>query len=257
MTFPILTILSRSKHGMKQRQAIASYDVPERIASYDRDMDVMHPNRHRMVRVALELLPFERDRDFLALDLGSGTGFFTQRLLEAFPNARVIAVDGARSMVEAAAERLGPLARSVDFRTGDFRDLGRLLKPGETGAAVISAYALHHIDHDAKVAVVRRCLEFLEPGGWFLNADLVVAESERLEERIQELRVAGIVRRAGSDPRFNESTRVRAFLDDLEAKEGDQPLPLTEDLEVLRRAGLEHVGVFWSEHREAVTGGVK
>ncbi len=244
--------------GLTRQPSIASYDVPERIASYDRDMDVMHPNRHQMVRVALDLLPFERQREFLALDLGTGTGFFAQRLLEEFPNARVIAVDGAPSMIETATERLGPLARSVDFRTGDFRDLDRLLKPEEKGAAVISAYALHHVDHDAKVEIVRHCLDFLEPCGWFLNADLVVAESEQLESRIQELRVAGIVHRAGpDDPRFNDPLRVRAFLDDLEAKEGDQPLSLAGDLEVLRQAGLRHAGVFWSEHREAVTGGRK
>ncbi len=218
----------------------------------------MHPNRHRMVRVALDLLPFESQREFLALDLGSGTGFFTQRLLEKFPNARVIAVDGARSIVEAATERLGPQARRVDFRTGDFRALDRLLKPEENVAAVVSAYALHHVTHAAKVAIIRRCLEFLEPGGWFLNADLIVAESEHLETRIQELRVAGIVQRAGpDDPRFNDPVRVRAFLDNLEAQEGDQPLTLVEDLAILREAGLRHAGVFWAEHREAVTGGVR
>ncbi len=238
-------------------QGIAAYDVPERIASYDRDMDIMHPNRHKMVQVALDLLPFERERDFLALDVGSGTGFFTQRLLEAFSNARVIAVDGAPSMTETATERLGPMAARVEFRTGDFRDLGALLEPGERGLAVISAYALHHVDRDEKVGVIRSCLEFLEPGGWFLNADLIVAESEALEARIQELRVAGIVRRAGDDARFNDPVRVRAFLDDLEANEGDQPLTLAEDLEVLGKAGVEHSGVFWTEHREAVTGGFK
>ena len=71
------------------------------------------------------------------------------------------------------------------------------------------------------------------------------------------MRVEGIVHRAGSDSRFDDPVKVRAFLDDLEANEGDQPLPLVEDLEILREAGLENASVFWAEHREAVTGGVK
>lgn len=49
---------------MAQGQGIAAYDIPERIASYDRDMDVMHPNRHKMVQVALDLLPFENPQGF-------------------------------------------------------------------------------------------------------------------------------------------------------------------------------------------------
>jgi len=38
-------------------KAIAAYDVPERIARYDLDMDVMHPNRHPMADVICRVLP--------------------------------------------------------------------------------------------------------------------------------------------------------------------------------------------------------
>jgi hypothetical protein len=40
----------------------------------------------------------------------------------------------------------------------------------------------------------------------------------------------------------------------MEAREGDQPLPLAEDLALAREAGLR-VEVFWKEYREAVWGG--
>ena len=36
--------------------SIAAYELPVRVASYDADMDAMHPNRHKMVSVALEKL---------------------------------------------------------------------------------------------------------------------------------------------------------------------------------------------------------
>jgi tRNA (cmo5U34)-methyltransferase len=170
----------------------------------------------------------------------------------------VIAIDGAPTMVKVAAQRLGPAKERVEFRVGDFRDLDLLLVPGDCGQLVISSYALHHLDPVAKANVVRRCANFLKPGGWFVNADCIVGATGRLEQRYQELRVDGVVRRAdASDPRFGDAARVRAFLDDLEEVEGDQPLPLARDLEILRAAGLRDVDVFWLEHREAVTGGVK
>jgi hypothetical protein len=98
----------------------------------------------------------------------------------------------------------------------------------------------------------------LQPGGWFLNADLIVAEDPAVERRLQEIRVAGIVERAsGKKERFGDMASTRQTLDELEAKEGDQPITLLEDLRVLQEAGLRKPAVFWLEHREAVTGGVK
>jgi ubiquinone/menaquinone biosynthesis C-methylase UbiE len=237
---------------------IAAYDVPERIASYEADMDIMHPNRHKMVQIAVGILPFDRREALRVLDLGSGTGFFTKRLLDTFPNARVIAVDGAAAMMTVASERLGGQSDRVSFRTGDFRELDTLLSPGERGHLVISSYALHHVERSAKVAIVRRCAEFLEADGWFVNADVIVGATPVVEARYQKLRLAGIVSRAApEDPRFGNPERARTFLDELEATEGDQPLSLKEDLAVLSAAGLRHVDVFWSEYREAVTGGMK
>lgn len=91
-----------------------------------------------------------------------------------------------------------------------------------------------------------------------MNADLIVGEDSTVEKRIQEIRVAGIVKRAsGRHDRFLDVASTRRTLDELEAGEADQPLSLLEDLSVLREAGLHKPAVFWVEYREAVTGGVK
>lgn len=106
--------------------------------------------------------------------------------------------------------------------------------------------------------VLRRVVELLVPGGWFINADLIVADSPELENRLQELRVAGIVERAkGSDDRFRDLASTRKFLADLEKNERDQPLTLAGDLDLLRNAGLRNVSAFWLEYRELVSGGQK
>jgi len=255
--------------------SIGAYDLPRRVASYDADMDVMHPNRHEMVRAALEFLPFPDGSALVAIDLGVGTGYFAARFLERYPRGRVIAVDGASAMIDLARARLGDKAVAVEFRVADFRQLEHLDLPdalaslrSQAGAdaveggpvhgadVVLSSYALHHLDRADKLDVVRQAAALLRPGGWLLNADIVVAESAELEERIQRMRVEGIVKRAGgADARFLDAATTRAHLDRLEAEEGDQPLTVAEDLAVLRAAGLCDVGVVWLEHREAVTCG--
>ena len=241
----------------KYMDSITAYDLKSRVASYDKDMDIMHPRRHKMIDIALEVFPFKRDEVLFALDIGSGTGYFTGRFLEKYPKSRVIAVDGAQSMNDLARIRLGDTAEKIDFRTGDFRSLNEILKPAEKGDAVFSSYALHHLTYGEKTEVIKRIPEFLKPGGWFINADLIDPGNEPIEARIQYIRASGIVERAqGKDKRFETMESTRKFLDDLEETENDQPLTLKEDLEILRNAGFKNIGIFWLEYREVVYGGL-
>ena len=243
---------------MPVSESIKAYDIPERVAGYDSDMELMHPNRNKMLQVMLELLPIRPADSFTALDLGVGTGFFANAILTRFPNCRVIAVDGAASMTEMAKSRLGSLAKRVDFRIGDFRYLAKLLPDVAPLELIYSSYALHHLTLQEKLNLIRDVMRLLKPGGWFLNADLIVAVDKLTEARIQEIRVSGIVSRAGGqDKRFLTTSSTRAFLDDLEARDNDKPLTLVEDLKILKEAGLDNASVFWLEYREAITGGFK
>jgi tRNA (cmo5U34)-methyltransferase len=238
--------------------SIAAYDVSTRVKTYDADMELMHPNRAKMVHVALEVLPFPRTAALRAIDLGIGTGYFTERFLNHFPNSRLLGIDGAQAMIELAKARLRSLTSRVKFVIGDFRKLRELAQGTGTADVVFSAYALHHLSRSNKEAVLRQVVELLVPGGWFVNADLIVADSRELESRLQELRVAGIVERArGSDSRFADAASTRRFLANLEKNERDQPLTLTEDLDLLRHSGLKNVSPFWLEYRELVSGGQK
>jgi ubiquinone/menaquinone biosynthesis C-methylase UbiE len=135
-------------------RGISAYDLPERVAAYDADMDLMHPNRARMVDVALDVLPFPWTARLRAVDLGTGTGFLAHRFLERFPAATVVAVDGASSMLDLARARLGALAARVEFVVGDFRRLDTL---GFDLAAdvLLSCFALHHLTAEEKRDVLR------------------------------------------------------------------------------------------------------
>jgi hypothetical protein len=55
---------------MPVSESIKAYDIPERLAGYDSDMELMHPNRNKMLEVILELLPIRPADSFTALDLG-------------------------------------------------------------------------------------------------------------------------------------------------------------------------------------------
>ena len=239
-------------------QSIAAYDVSQRVKTYDADMDLMHPNRSKMVQIALEILPFPKTAALRAIDLGIGTGYFTECFLNKFPNSRVLSIDGAPAMIELAKARLKSSESQVEFVIGDFRKLQELAPDAGSINIVFSAYAFHHLSRPDKEKVLSQVVELLAPGGWFVNADLIVADSTEVEARLQQIRIAGIVERAGgADSRFADSASTRQFLTDLELKEADQPLRLAEDLALLRSCGLKNVSAFWLEYRELVSGGEK
>jgi len=239
-------------------RSIAAYDLSERVKTYDLDMELMHPNRSKMVDVALEVLPFPKTTALRAIDLGIGTGYFAERFLNHFPNSRVFGIDGALAMIEPAKARLTSLVSRVQFIVGDFRKLQESAPGGGAVDVVFSAYALHHLHRIDKENLLRQVVELLVSGGWFVNADLIVADSPEVENLLQQIRVSGIVERAGgADNRFADLALTRQFLADLELKEADQPLTLAEDLALLRGAGLQNASAFWLEYRELVSGGQK
>ncbi|MDH3589511.1 MAG: methyltransferase domain-containing protein [Gammaproteobacteria bacterium] len=236
--------------------SIKAYDLPERVRRYDADMDVMHPLRWKMIAVALEVLPFSRSTDLRILDLGIGTGVFAQQLLKEFPSAQVLGVDGSEAILEIATARLSRYSNRLRLEAHDFRKLPRGLLDESTLDLAVSSYALHHLNKDEKSDVVRQVVGALKTGGWFVNADIVIAESPCIENRFQDLRVKGIVARAEGDERFRDEPVTRQYLDDMEKKEQDQPQRLAVDLQIFREAGLD-AEVFWREYREVVVGGPK
>jgi len=238
--------------------SVEAYDPPERVRRYDADMEIMHPLRLKMIDVALELLPFDRTDALRVLDLGVGTGAFSRQLMEKYLNAEVVAVDGAASMLELAKFRLREYSNRVKWVVSDFRAMPTELLEPDTIDLVISSYALHHLNAQEKLAVLKSVVRAIRPGGWFLNADLVIADAPDIEQRLQEIRVEAITGRApANDSRFCSPEATRQYLDELEEMEQDQPQTLKQDIRILRESGIANAEVFWKELREAVTGGSK
>lgn len=238
--------------------SVQAYETSARVAAYDADMDLMHPNRHKMAEVVMAVLSASPREPQLVVDLGTGTGFLLDRLLRRFPNCRAVAIDGSQQMMAAARSRLGKLAERVEFVVGDFRQPEALGVEIHSADAVVSAYALHHLNLQEKARLIGRCNSWLKEDGWFLNADLAVEEDEFLEDLTQRMRVSGIVDRAeGRDPRFPDAAATRRFIDELQRNESDQPQKEADDLRIVRECGYRHVSLLWKDTREVVYGGVR
>jgi tRNA (cmo5U34)-methyltransferase len=101
-----------------------------------------------------------------ALELGTGSGVTSRRVLARHPHAQLTGVDSSEEMI-AAADLPG-----ADLRLQDLRDP----LPEGPFDIVFSALAVHHLEGPQKADLIARVATALAPGGRFVLADVVIPD---------------------------------------------------------------------------------
>lgn len=186
------------------------------------------PHRLEGEGVLLEHVPRDVGR---VLDLGTGGGRLLGLLQADRPRMRAVGLDFSELM----------LAQARELFAGDERvelvehDLGEPLPELGRFDAVVSSFAIHHLEHERKRALYREAFELLEPGGVFANFEHVASPTERLH---------------------------RAFFAAIEEPiENEDPSDRTLDVETqlgwLREIGFDDVDCYWKWLEMALLIGVK
>ena len=103
------------------------------------------------------------------LELGTGTGETTERILGLYPEARLTGIDSSPYMLAAARAKLGQKPVLIVAR------IEEPLPPGPYDL-VVSALAVHHLDGAGKRDLFGRVAGVLRPGGRFVVGDVVVPD---------------------------------------------------------------------------------
>ncbi|HKS69568.1 MAG TPA: class I SAM-dependent methyltransferase, partial [Ktedonobacterales bacterium] len=136
------------------------------------------PNRDEIQRTILDLIPADRGQPMLAVEMGVGAGWLGAAILEQFPAARIIGLDGSPAMLREAEVHLAPFAGRFELRPFRLEDPSWLAAiPNDVGCFV-SSLVIHHLDGEGKRTLYRDLHAHLAPGGAVLIADLVAPRSE-------------------------------------------------------------------------------
>ena len=113
------------------------------------------------------------------LDLGCGDGEVVGRVVAASPSVEAVACDFSPAMLERVRERFAG-SSTVTIVEHDLDDS----LPAEWGDfdAIVSAFAIHHVDDDRKRALYGEVLDRLAPGGVFCNLEHVASPTPELHE---------------------------------------------------------------------------
>ena len=189
-----------------------------------KDHDKVHEYVGRVGRLAaraageaelVAALPATVDR---VLDLGTGDGRLIEVVLTAHPSlTEALGVDNSPPMLELARSRFADDKR-VSIHE---HDMSAPLPAFGQFDAVVSGFAIHHLEHERKQALFAEVASLLKPGGVFANLEVVLCATPELQEEFHRL-----IEKRGGDPQ-------------------DICAPVDIQLEWMRSAGLTQVDCYW------------
>jgi SAM-dependent methyltransferase len=231
----------------------------ESSETYRQLASVAVPAREEQVATLLSLLPFGRAEAFHVVELASGEGMLSQAILEAFPAATVLALDGEESMRQATAARLRPYGERVQVAAFDIMTDGWYDKLDSVDV-VVSSLCVHHLNGEGKRNLFAAVHERLSARGCLLIADLVLPQREETREffaatwdrSAREQSIAQTGDTALFDLFVREHWNYYTYPDPF-----DQPSPLFNQLRWLNEAGFAVVDCFWMQAGHAIYGGYR
>jgi len=186
------------------------------------------PHRVEGEGVLLEHVPLDVRR---VLDIGTGNGRLLTLLQRERPQMTGVGLDFSDLMLDRARERFADDERVELVR----HDLNRPLSGLGRFDAVVSSFAIHHLEHERKRSLFGEVFDLLEPGGVFANFEHVASATPRLHAAF----FAAI-----GEPLEN-------------ADPSDRLLDVETQLGWLRELGFDDVDCYWKWLEMALLIGVK
>jgi tRNA (cmo5U34)-methyltransferase len=216
------------------------------------------PRRLEMLASLIALVPFSPDESARIVEIASGEGRLAAALLECFPQATLVALEGSESMRTESTVRLAPFAdraRVAPFDLGTL-DWWEVLFGADV---VVSSLALHHLNDAKKRYVYKAIADRISARGALLIADLIEPAHPAGRALAAEAWDANAREQAeaiGAPDRFERFLDARwnhyRFPDPI-----DKPAQVFHHLVWLKHAGFAAVDCAWMFAGHAVFGAFK
>lgn len=190
------------------------------------------------------------------LDLGAGDGLATAVIAELQPVETAVLVDLSEPMMEAARERFSPANSGLHatFLLGDFRETEWYDAVANSGPydAAISRFAIHHVPDEDKHRLYGAVLEWLVPGGMFINIEHVASASDIYRAAHEGMMLDGIF--AAQGPSADREQIAAAYH---ARKDSDANIlaPVEDQMRWMRELGFVEVDCAFKSFELAVFAG--
>lgn len=240
------------------------WNQAELAEEFDRAAEFIHPHYLAVQDAIIDLLAESGATRGLIVDAGGGSGRLAQRILERFPDSRVLVVDQSPAFLEFASRRMQPFQPRGDTLLARLQDdwTGKLT---ERATAIVSMSAIHHLDSAEKQACYARCFHVLSTPGVLLNGDEVRDPDPRIYKqhmlnwsawKNEQIAAKRISEAMAENWRKWEHRNITNF--DAPRKSGDDcHETVAAQLNCLQQSGFEKTDAPWHKEMWAVLRGKK
>ncbi|MEG4391364.1 class I SAM-dependent methyltransferase [Microcoleus sp. BROC3] len=213
----------------------------QRAFDYDGLIPRLIPRYREQHDLILQLIPLETNAKIKVLDLGAGTGILSALILQAFPQANVVAFDIANNMLKTCQTNLSAFGKRLTLQQGNFAEDDF----GNGYDLVVSGLAIHHLDSEGKQKLFHKLFDSLNPGGILLIRDIVTGATPRLTQQYEQL-WRQYMRANGED----DAAWFQNYLKE------DIPSSVEDQTKWLAEAGFADAGCHWRYLNFAIFGGL-
>jgi len=171
-----------------RRARFRQYDTPAAVTAYLARLAQGWPERPELaLHIAQQLRALGKAAPRV-LELCCGPGWLAAQLLPALPTMHYVGVDISPPFLAFAQAELAPHAHRITLLENDLSDAawpaGLVSQVGTAPFdAIISLQSLHDVGDAATIGrLYGQCKSLLGPGGFLLNADLIVPPGEALPD---------------------------------------------------------------------------
>ena len=100
---------------MAEPDSLCGWGEQDRVDSFVEKSELIIPKRYEQLNTLVDLFPWSSDKAIRVLDLGAGYGAVTETILNRYPHATVVWIDGSQAMLEHARPRLAQYGQQVQL----------------------------------------------------------------------------------------------------------------------------------------------
>lgn len=241
----------------QDKEAWRSAYQKKRADEYDSFIYLATLNFAGALEAVVEMSALPQEKELKILELGTGTGLLSKKILTKFPKAALTGIDGSEAMLKAASRNLRDFQNRLQLLQSSFEKYD-WSKHRHYYNLIVSSFSLHHLEHKKMAALFKDLWGTLTPGGLFIAADYVRSAYDSVQKRYEELWVEARCRKLEQalGQKLNKADVAREH-EETKRAEGDNPAVLEDVTRWLREAGFLQVECHWKDYCYAVFGGQK